>query len=91
MLALHSLGVIYKFGTETISADLEKAKFYYELAAERGSAAACSALGSIYHHGLGDIEVNPIRAMTYYSMALALSAKDAAENIKEVQKLVTKN
>ena len=33
VMALHSLGVIYKFGTDKVEADLEKAKFYYELAA----------------------------------------------------------
>lgn len=77
VLALHSMGVLYKFGSPKIQKDLSKAKFFYELAAERGSAAACSALGQFYHNGLGSTEVNLLLAKTYYSMALSLSAKDA--------------
>lgn len=90
MLALHSLGVIHKFGTDKVEVDLEKAKFYYELAAERGSAAACSALGQIYHLGVGNVQIDLLKAKAYYSMAVALSSKDASENIKELNKIIMK-
>ena len=70
--------------------DDQQASFFYELAAERGSAPACMALGHFYEKGMAGVHVDWERAYAYYSLAAGLSASDAMEHAERARKAVRK-
>jgi len=73
-----NIGCAYKYG-EGIEVDMEKANYYYELAAMRGNVIA--------RHNLGSMEVrsgNKCRALRHYM----ISARDGyADSLKMIQKM----
>lgn len=81
-------GLYYANG-DNEDADDEKAKYYFELAAQYHVANACGMLGVMYENGrIGAPDLN--KALPWYELAYRYGNEDALSDVNRVKEAVNK-
>ena len=87
-LGLYLMGRMHNNG-DGVEQNYEKAKYYYEMAAEKGNTDAMNALGHLYHSGEG-VKRNLKKAVHYYEKAIENGNSDAADKLADLLSEATK-
>ena len=86
-VAQYNLGIMYDNGIG-IDQDFSEAAKWYRLAANQGHARAQLNLGAMYKNGDG-VKKDISRAHLWFNIASSMGDNDAAENLQQVELLMT--
>ncbi|MGO2301751.1 tetratricopeptide repeat protein [Psychrobacter sp. AOP7-D1-15] len=79
----HLMGYIYFFADETPMEDCEKARYWFEKAADQGNAQAINLLGAVYFTGCG-ADKDYKKAEEFFLLANEKGSKQAKVNLGEL-------